>query len=53
MLTERSDEDARFMLFERINTGSTLLKDIDKEKRAYAGDFTKFANECAKKLLFR
>ena len=31
-LTDKSDEDVRFMMFERINTGSSLLKDMEKRK---------------------
>lgn len=53
VLTEKSDEDVRFMLFERINSGSTLLKDMEKRRGAFSGKFTKFIDECAQKPLFR
>lgn len=52
-LTDKSDEDVRFMLFERINTGSVLLKDIEKRKGIFGGKFMDFVyNECSKHPLF-
>lgn len=52
-LSDKSDEDIRFMLFERINTGSDLLKDMEKRKGIYSGKFLNFVyEECAKHPLF-
>ncbi|WP_298546226.1 DUF262 domain-containing protein [uncultured Aquimarina sp.] len=47
VLSEHSDEDARFMLFERINSGSVILKDMEKRKGSFTGPFTDFVYECA------
>jgi uncharacterized protein with ParB-like and HNH nuclease domain len=47
VLSEHSDEDARFMLFERINSGSVILKDMEKRKGSFTGPFTDFIYECA------
>jgi len=47
VLSERSDEDARFMLFERINSGSIILQDMEKRKGSLPGPFTDFVYECA------
>ena len=47
VLSEKSDEDSRFMLFERINTGSDLLNDMEKRRGIYQGKFTNFLSECA------
>lgn len=52
-LSDKSDEDVRFMMFERINTGSDLLKDMEKRKGIYGGKFMDFVyNECSKHPLF-
>lgn len=52
-LSDKSDEDVRFMMFERINTGSELLKDMEKRKGIFGGDFINFVYEkCAKHPLF-
>ncbi len=47
VLSEHSDEDARFMLFERINSGSVILLPMEKRKGSYTGPFTDFIYECA------
>ena len=52
VLSEKSDEDSRFMLFERINTGSDLLNDMEKRRGIYQGRFTNFLSECAKNQTF-
>jgi len=52
VLSAKSDEDARYMLFERINTGSELLKDMEKRKGIYQGVFTDFLYECSTLPLF-
>ncbi len=52
-LSDKSDEDVRFMMFERINTGSELLKDMEKRKGIFGGQFINFIyNECTKHPLF-
>ena len=45
VLSEHSDEDARFMLFERINSGSVILQAMEKRKGSFAGPFTDFIYE--------
>ena len=45
VLSEHSDEDARFMLFERINSGSVTLLAMEKRKGSFAGPFTDFIYE--------
>ncbi|WP_216726740.1 DUF262 domain-containing protein [Hymenobacter siberiensis] len=52
VLSEKSDEDARFMLFERINSGSILLEAMEKRKGSFQGPFTDFIYECAQHPLF-
>lgn len=47
VLSDKSDEDARFMLFERINTGSNLLNDMEKRRGIFQGKFLTFLTECA------
>lgn len=52
-LSDKSDEDVRFMMFERINTGSEVLKDMEKRKGIFGGKFMDFVyNECSKHPLF-
>jgi hypothetical protein len=52
-LSDKSDEDVRFMMFERINTGSELLKDMEKRKGIFGGKFIDFVyNECTKHPIF-
>ena len=52
-LSDKSDEDVRFMMFERINSGSALLKDMEKRKGLFGGEFMDFVyNECSKHPLF-
>ncbi len=52
VLSEKSDADARFMLFERINSGSVLLQAMEKRKGSYKGPFTDFIYECSKNPIF-
>lgn len=47
VLSEHSDEDARFMLFERINSGSVVLEAMEKRKGSFTGPFTDFVYQCA------
>lgn len=52
-LSDKSDEDVRFMMFERINTGSDLLKDMEKRKGIFGGKFLTFIyEECSTHPLF-
>jgi hypothetical protein len=52
-LSDKSDEDVRFMMFERINTGSALLKDMEKRKGIFGGKFLTFVYEdCSTHPLF-
>ncbi len=52
-LSDKSDEDVRFMMFERINTGSVTLKDMEKRKGIFGGKFIDFVyKECTKHDLF-
>lgn len=52
-LSDKSDEDVRFMMFERINTGSDLLKDMEKRKGIFGGKFLTFVyEECSTHPLF-
>ena len=52
-LSDKSDEDVRFMMFERINTGSELLKDMEKRRGIFGGKFLDFVyDECSQHPLF-
>lgn len=52
-LSDKSDEEVRFMIFERINTGSDLLKDMEKRKGIFGGKFISFIyDECSNHPLF-
>jgi hypothetical protein len=53
VLSEKSDDDVRFMMFERINTGSDPLKDMEKRLGSFQGKFTKFVIDCTKNELFK
>lgn len=52
MISDKSDADVRFMMFERINTGSDELNSMQKRKGIHQGIFTDFIYECAKNPLF-
>lgn len=51
-LSEKITPEARYDLFERINTGSDELRAAEIRKGAFAGKFGDFINECAKHPLF-
>ena len=51
-LTENADEAVRRDIFERINTGSDELKEMEKRKGILAGNFYSFLSECANDTLF-
>ena len=52
-LGEKTDSQARFDLFERINTGSDELKPIEVLKGSYSGKFYDFITECSNNALFK
>lgn len=53
-LSEKTEPDARFDLFERINTGSDELKGIEVRKGIYHdGAFYTFITECSKNKKFK
>ncbi|EKY4878786.1 DUF262 domain-containing protein [Vibrio alginolyticus] len=52
VLSESATEEVRNDLFERINRGSDLLRNMEKRRGIYQGDFTSFIyDECAKNPL--
>jgi len=53
MISDKSDADVRFMMFERINTGSDELNAMQKRKGILQGKFTDFLYECANNELFK
>lgn len=49
VLSDATTEEVRNELFERINRGSDLLRNMEKRKGIYKGEFTDFIyDECAK-----
>lgn len=46
-LSSKADEQVRRDIFERINTGSEDLRDMEKRKGIYTGPFYEFIKECA------
>ncbi len=53
-LSDKSDEDVRLIMFERINTGSDILKDMEKRKGIFGGKFIDFIyKECSVHPLFK
>jgi len=52
-LTERADEEVRRDLFERINTGSQELSDMEKRWGSMDGDFLRFIRECSEDKRFK
>ena len=51
-LTENADEAVRRDIFERINTGSDELVEMEKRKGILVGNFYDFLAKCAKNELF-
>ena len=47
VLSDKTTADAKFSVFERINTGSDALKHSEVRKGAYSGPFYSFVSECA------
>ncbi len=52
-LSEKTDSDARFDLFERINTGSDELKKMEVRKGIHRGKFYDFITKCSENKLFK
>lgn len=52
VLTERADEEVRRDMFERINTGSEELRDMEKRRGILRGPMNDFLTECAQIPLF-
>jgi hypothetical protein len=52
-LSEKANEEVRRDLFERINTGSDELRDMEKRKGIFTGLFYDFIKECANSPEFR
>jgi hypothetical protein len=53
VLTEKADEDIRRDMFERINTGSVELNDMEKRRGISPGPFVDLLEELAKDPKFR
>jgi hypothetical protein len=52
-LSDKADEQIRRDIFERINTGSDELRDMEKRKGIYTGPFYDFIKQCAAREDFR
>jgi hypothetical protein len=52
-LSDKATEEIRRDIFERINTGSDELRDMEKRKGIYTGPFYDFIRECAANEEFR
>ncbi len=53
LLTDKADEETRRDLFERINTGSVELNDMEKRRGISPGPFVNLLEELAKDTKFR
>nr|WP_314547636.1 DUF262 domain-containing protein [uncultured Massilia sp.] len=52
-LSDKADEQIRRDIFERINTGSDELKDMEKRKGIFTGAFYDFIRKCAAREDFK
>ncbi|WP_457279133.1 DUF262 domain-containing protein [Polaromonas sp. P5_D5] len=52
-LSDKADEQSRRDIFERINTGSDELRDMEKRKGIYTGPFYDFIKDCASREDFK
>jgi len=52
VLSDKADEEVRRDLFERINTGSAALKDMEARRGIYQGSFGHFITKCAQNEKF-
>ncbi|MDR2169150.1 MAG: DUF262 domain-containing protein [Planctomycetaceae bacterium] len=53
VLSKSADEETRRDIFERINTGSDPLKDMEQRRGIMDGPFLKFIEECANNSIFQ
>ena len=53
VLSEDATDDVKNDLFERINRGSDLLKEMEKRKGIYKGEFLDFIHVCAENKDFK
>jgi hypothetical protein len=54
VLSDKSDSDTRFLMFDRVNTGGDELRYMERRKGIYQGRFTDFIyKKCSKNELFR
>ena len=54
VLSEQSDPEARYMMFDRVNTGGIALKKMEQRKGIYRGPFTDYIyQECVKNETFK
>ncbi len=53
VISERADQDVRFDIFERINTGSTILTPAEFRRGAFPGPFYDLVRECSESQDFR
>ncbi|MGK7881435.1 MAG: DUF262 domain-containing protein [Crocosphaera sp.] len=51
VLSDKADEEVRNDMFSRINTGGVDLKDMERRKGIYRGDFIDLVFDCAKNPL--
>jgi len=52
-LTENANEEVRRDIFERINTGSQILTDMEQRWGVQEGDFLRFIRTCSENSLFK
>lgn len=52
VLSERTTDETKSDIFERINRGSDLLKDMEYRKGIYIGEFNNFLHEVSKNELY-
>ncbi|NET27695.1 DUF262 domain-containing protein [Okeania sp. SIO1I7] len=52
-LTEKADEEVRRDMFERINTGSIVLNDMEKRRGIQRGPFLNFIDQLSENTKFR
>lgn len=52
VLSERTTDETKSDIFERINRGSDLLKDMEYRKGIYIGEFNNFLHELSKNTLY-
>lgn len=53
MISDKSDADVRFMMFERINTGSDELKSMERRRGTAKREFLDFVSKCTQNETFK